>query len=206
MDGTFNRVSAPARRRLSSQDSREQLLQVGLELFASRPYDEVWIEEVATLANVSRGLLYHYFPTKRDFFAAIVQHEGAQIFKITVTDPKAPVPDQVAAGLDAYLSYAREHAHSFRAFHRAADNGDPRVRAAYESNLGRFEQRVLDALRENAAALGIDRKPPELVRMAVRGWLAFMVRATHDWLDRPELPQPDVRDLCVRVLMTAVTA
>lgn len=53
------------RRRLSTEERREQLLSVGARLFSESPYDEVWIEQVAEIAGVSRGLLYHYFPTKR---------------------------------------------------------------------------------------------------------------------------------------------
>jgi AcrR family transcriptional regulator len=52
------------RQRLSPERRREQLLQIGARLFAEHPYEDVWIEEVAELAGVSRGLLYHYFPTK----------------------------------------------------------------------------------------------------------------------------------------------
>jgi AcrR family transcriptional regulator len=61
------------RRRLSTGERREQLLSVGARLFSESPYDDVWIEQVAEIAGVSRGLLYHYFPTKRDFFAAVVE-------------------------------------------------------------------------------------------------------------------------------------
>ena len=61
------------RRRLSPEERRTQLLDLGDELFASAPYDEVHIEKVAEQAGVSRGLLYHYFPTKRSFFAALVR-------------------------------------------------------------------------------------------------------------------------------------
>ena len=55
------------RSRLSTDARREQLLDAGAELLGRRPYDEVSIEEIATAAGVSKGLLYHYFPTKQDF-------------------------------------------------------------------------------------------------------------------------------------------
>ncbi|MGW2857715.1 helix-turn-helix domain-containing protein, partial [Streptomyces sp. NPDC001215] len=67
------------RRRLSTGERREQLLAVGARLFSENPYDEVWIEQVAEIAGVSRGLLYHYFPTKRDFFAAVVERAAAWV-------------------------------------------------------------------------------------------------------------------------------
>ena len=79
------------------------MLDIGSRLFADRPYDEVWIEEVADLAGVSRGLMYHYFSSKRDFFAEILKVESARILEITAPDTSLPVAEQVAAGLDAYF-------------------------------------------------------------------------------------------------------
>ena len=61
------------RQRLTVDARREQLLGLGMELFSTRAYEEVWIEEIAERAGVSRGLLYHYFPTKRDFYVAVAR-------------------------------------------------------------------------------------------------------------------------------------
>ncbi len=119
------------RRRLSTEERREQLLAVGARLFSESPYDEVWIEQVAEIAGVSRGLLYHYFPTKRDFFAAVVDRESARMLRMTAAVPGVPVREQLTANLDTYLAYVEEHAHGFRAFHRAEASGDQAVRKVY---------------------------------------------------------------------------
>src|SRR5690606_39706171 len=68
-----------------------------------------------------RGLLYHYFPTKRDFFAAVVERESERMLRMTAAVPGVPVREQLAAGLGTYLEYVREHAHGYRAFHRRAE-------------------------------------------------------------------------------------
>src|SRR6266480_4589396 len=72
-----------ARTRLDIDVRRQQLVEIGSELFAKRPYDEVWVEEIAAAAGVSRGLLYHYFPTKRDFFVAVVRQQFAHVAELT---------------------------------------------------------------------------------------------------------------------------
>src|SRR5882672_1458403 len=64
---------ATARRRLSPEDRRAELLALGAEVFGKRPYDDVRVDEIAELAGVSRALMYHYFPDKRAFFAAVVR-------------------------------------------------------------------------------------------------------------------------------------
>ena len=73
------------RRRLSPDDRRNELLALGAEVFGQRPYDEVRIDEIAERAGVSRALMYHYFPDKRAFFAAVVRAEGERLFEATNT-------------------------------------------------------------------------------------------------------------------------
>ncbi|MHC5260271.1 TetR/AcrR family transcriptional regulator [Streptomyces sp. UC4497] len=199
-------VSAPGertRRRLSTQERREQLLAVGARLFAQAPYGDVWIEEVAEIAGVSRGLLYHYFPNKRDFFAAVVQRESQRMLRLTAAEPGIPVHDQLGTGLDTFLEYVGTHADGFRAFHRAEAAGDPAVRAAYQEGLAAHEEQIMAALAADPHIA--DRLPaPDALRLAVRGWLAFLVAVCLDWLDAPELTREQVRDLCARALVGAI--
>ncbi|MCX4832102.1 TetR/AcrR family transcriptional regulator [Streptomyces sp. NBC_01016] len=199
-------VSAPGertRRRLSTQERREQLLAVGARLFAQAPYGDVWIEEVAEIAGVSRGLLYHYFPNKRDFFAAVVQRESQRMLRLTAAEPGIPVHDQLGTGLDTFLEYVTTHAHGFRAFHRAEAAGDPGVRAAYQEGLAAHEEQIMAALAADPHIA--DRLPaPDVLRLAVRGWLAFLVAVCLDWLDASELTREQVRDLCARALVGAI--
>ena len=50
-------MSTPAQRTV--EERRDQLLELGLRLFGSKPYDEISIDEIARLAGMSKGLLYH---------------------------------------------------------------------------------------------------------------------------------------------------
>jgi AcrR family transcriptional regulator len=49
------------------------MIDVGGQLFIALPYEQVLMKTVAEQAGVSRALMYRYFPTKREFFAAIFQ-------------------------------------------------------------------------------------------------------------------------------------
>ncbi|ATL32825.1 TetR/AcrR family transcriptional regulator [Streptomyces formicae] len=193
-----------ARRRLTTEERREQLLSVGSRLFAQKPYDDVWIERVAEIAGVSRGLLYHYFPTKRDFFAAVVQRESERMLRLTAAVPGVPVREQITTGLDAFLGYVETHAHGFRAFHRAEAAGDPQVREVYREGLAAQERQILAALAADPGAGELTQDPPAL-RLAVRGWLAFMVAVCLEWLEEPGLTREQVRDLCAKALFGAIT-
>jgi len=190
------------RRRLSTEERREQLLSVGARLFSENPYDDVWIEQVAEIAGVSRGLLYHYFPAKREFFAAVVERESERMLRLTAALPGLPVREQLTTGLDTFLAYVEEHAHGFRAFHRAEAAGDQAVRRVYHLALAAQEAQILAALAADPAFRGtLD--APEL-RMAVRGWLAFTTAVCLEWLRGSELSRDQVRELCARALLGAV--
>ncbi|QNP74447.1 TetR/AcrR family transcriptional regulator [Streptomyces roseirectus] len=196
MNGQGERV----RRRLSTGERREQLLSVGACLFSESPYDEVRIERVAEIAGVSRGLLYHYFPTKRDFFAAVVERESERMLRLTAAVPGVPVREQLSAGLDVFLGYVEQHAHGFRAFHRADASGDQAVRRVYQRALAAQERQILAALAADPEFGPLFGERPE-VRLAVRGWLAFMTSVSLEWLRGGELSRGQVRELCARALL-----
>jgi AcrR family transcriptional regulator len=188
------------RRRLSTGERREQLLSVGARLFSESPYDDVWIEQVAEIAGVSRGLLYHYFPTKRDFFAAVVERESERMLRMTATVPGVPAREQLDANLDAFLAYVEEHAHGYRAFHRADASGDQAVRKVYQRALVAQERQILAALAADPEFGRLAGERPDL-RPAVRGWLAFTTAVCLEWLRGSDLSRQQVRDLCARSLL-----
>src|SRR3954471_3944242 len=62
---------APKRRiRLDNDERRAQLLTLARKAFSDRSYDDVSIDDLARELKISKGLLYHYFPTKRDLYVA----------------------------------------------------------------------------------------------------------------------------------------
>ncbi|MEU7336406.1 TetR/AcrR family transcriptional regulator [Streptomyces sp. NPDC007074] len=203
MTGNRGEREERPRRRLSTGERREQLLSVGARLFSESPYDEVWIEQVAEIAGVSRGLLYHYFPTKRDFFAAVVERESERMLRMTAAVPGVAVREQLGAGLDTFLAYVETHAHGFRAFHRADAAGDQAVRAVYRRVLAEQERQILEALAADPdfGRAAVDRSD---LRIAVRGWLAFTTAVCLEWLRGAELTREQLRDLCARALLGAI--
>lgn len=187
------------RTRLSREDRSDQLLDLGAELFASRSYEDVHIEEIAELADVSRGLLYHYYPTKRAFFAALLRREAARMIDLTEPDPGLGVLEQLSAGIDTYLEHCKEHAHGVKVVYSGWGSADPEVQKIINDALRIQEDRIVDAVIPGASAT-------EFLRIAVRGWLAFLRSACHDWLDSEHIAKEDVRDLCTQTLVATLLA
>jgi AcrR family transcriptional regulator len=187
------------RRRLGLDERREDLLRVGMELFSSRAYDEIWVEEIAEEAGISRGLLYHYFPTKRDFYVAVTRAASAEAAELTAPDPALPPAEQVHAGIDAFLRYAEEHSQGFLTAYRGSLAGDPAVRAIVEEGRQRQAERILNLM-------GSTTDPPLLLQFAVWGWIAFAQAVTARWLEERQPEREDVRDLLSKALYGAVSA
>src|SRR3954469_9844474 len=163
---------ATARRRLSPEDRRAELLALGAEVFGKRPYDEVRIDEIAERAGVSRALMYHYFPDKRAFFAAVVKAEGDRLFEAT-NFPPVPgqtVFEQLRSGVLAYLHYDKQHPHGAWAAYVGMGASDPVLRGIEDSDKDRQINRLLDRMKDR---LGGTLDPPvELaVRITMYGWL-----------------------------------
>ena len=181
------------RKRMTPTQRRAQLLEIGSALFAERPYEDVWIEEVADLAGVSRGLMYHYFPSKREFFVEIVRTESERNLDLTAPDTSLPVLEQIAAGLDAYISYTDEHAHGVRAVNRGSLLGDRRIDDILSREFEIQQERILAALPERF-------RDDEMVRTALRGWVAFVRAVCLDWVERRTLSREQVRAVCLRAV------
>jgi len=153
-------------------ERRAQLLELALSLFAERTYDEISIGEIATTAGISKGLLYHYFPSKRAFYVAAVEQAAARLLAATV--PADDEPDPLGAGLAAYLEYVERHDGAYAFLLRGGVGADPEVLALIESTRRSFVNRI-------GAAFGAPENA--LLGLAIRGWLGSVEGASLEWLD-----------------------
>ncbi len=88
---------------------RQRLIEIGMDLFGNQSYEEVSIDDIAATADISKGLLYYYFPTKHDFYAAVVQYAAEQLLRETEPDPDLELMERLRSSLRAYFSYVDRH-------------------------------------------------------------------------------------------------
>jgi AcrR family transcriptional regulator len=181
---------AGARRvRLQLDERRTQLLRLGIEMFASRSYEEISIDDIAEAAGVSKGLLYHYFPGKREFYVEAIRASSLHLRQLTEPDPLLPPSARLRAAIDAHLDYIREH----RAVYQMIYSGGIGVAPEVGTILEEHRAFVMDRLLKN---LGVA-KPRPALRVALRAWIRMVEGVSLDWIARPELQQKDLRELLV---------
>ena len=71
-------TTTPKYSRLDPAQRREQILDAANALFAERAYDEVSIEDIASAAGVTRGLVHHYFGGRKEVYIGLLERLGAQ--------------------------------------------------------------------------------------------------------------------------------
>ena len=121
---TISPRAARERARLQVDERRSQLLELGLQLFAERNVDELSIDDIARAAGISKGLLYHYFPSKRAFFLEVVRAAAGHLVDRTSAAGTEVSPVALQDGLDAYLDFVEQNARSFVALMRGSNDPD----------------------------------------------------------------------------------
>ena len=51
-----------------SQEKQESILRCGIQEFSTKPYRDANTDEITKEAEISKGILYHYFGTKKAFY------------------------------------------------------------------------------------------------------------------------------------------
>ena len=163
-------------RRLDPGQRREQILDAANALFAERAYDAVSIEDIASAAGVTRGLVHHYFGGRKEVYIGLLQRLGAQREDQLRPPVGRSAHARVADSVSRWLDWTETNRTIWLAtIARGEDIADPDVR------------RVVADLVQRAVALlvafhaDIAQDSPRL-RYALECWTALNRAATRRWL------------------------
>jgi AcrR family transcriptional regulator len=179
------------RRRLKPQQRREQLLDTAAAMFADKPYEDVYVEDIAARAGVSRALLYHHFPSKRDLYVAIFERASGRFLGRVSPDGQLPLAEQLASGVEAHIQSFVDHPFEAIAINRGALSDDPAIQAIISEELNVVGQRLINQL----VAEGCLR---DVTEIAVEGWLAFVRAACVKWVQSQNISRSDLTEMCLR--------
>lgn len=191
-------MTGTTRTRLSPEQRREQLLELGLRLFAGSSIEEISIDRLTEEAGISRGLLYHYFGSKQGFREAVVQRAADDLVAQTAPPAGDDPIAKLLASLTAYVDYVIANHQGYRSLVLAAAGGNEGVRAIYET----ARTRMIDRTFETPGVESFLDDTPA-TRLVVRGWVAFVEDTVLTWCAHPDGVS---RDELVQIVTDALPA
>lgn len=197
---TMSTDSAPKWRRLEPDERREQIFTCAADLFGARPYTDVSTSDIAARAGVARGLINHYFGTKRELYLAVVRRAMTVPHFAVELLPEGPLDRRVDAAVGWFLDMITKQEKMWLA-------------ATAPEGIGRdteVERILSDADRESAdrvlEAVGVDPDDNRWneLNALVRAYGGMVKAAGREWLVRGALSREEVHLLLSKSLLTLI--
>jgi len=190
----------PRWRRLDPDQRREQILAAAQREFAAKPYSLVSTAGIAREAGVARGLLNHYFGTKRDLYLEAVRQAAAVPPSAVMRLSDGTLPDRVDAAVTWYLdSLAASGATWINVVGSQSVGRDPDLERILLEAENDWVDRVLEAI---GLAGVTDHR--EQLRAMVRAYGQLARTAGREWLVKSHLDREQVHLLLTQCLLTIV--
>ncbi|MEA2492818.1 MAG: hypothetical protein QOJ29_729 [Thermoleophilaceae bacterium] len=188
----------PAYSRLEVDERRAQLLEVGTELFSKHSFEELSMAEIAREAGISKALLYHYFPSKEEFFKAALAEAAGELARRTAPDESLAPVEQLRASTRAFVAWIGERGSAYMKLLQSV-GAVPELRETMTGVRDFTSARILDGLVPEA-------KQTPAKRAAVRGWLWLMDGVLLDWIEHNDRDADAVADSLVDSLLALLAA
>lgn len=170
-------TTAP-RTRLSSDERRAQLLDLGVRLFATRSLAEISIDLLAETAGISRGLLYHYFGGLAGFQEAVVRRAAADLIARTAPPDEGDAVERLLVSMRAYVDFVDENYEGYLSLVTGARSGNESLRAIYDEARAALTDRLFESDTDHLL------EDTPVTRLVVRGWSALAEEMVLDWKAR----------------------
>lgn len=165
-------------------------------MLGDRAIEDISITEIAGEAGISRGLLFHYFPTKQDFQLAIVRHANAELLERVAPDRTLGVFEMLRDSIERYIEYVGENRNSYVSLLR----GPASVSAEVLPLVDQTRNVIIDIILTEVPVDIPDADRPRLI-LAMRGWIAFVEETTLTWLRHEIITREQLVDLLVESLL-----
>ena len=197
---SFVAMTPRPRTRLHPDERRRSILDAATVAFLSDDFSSVSLDEIARAAGVTRGLLHHYFGSKRALYLAVVERTAAFAVDVPLVPDGAEgtLPEVLDACVDRWLDGAAAVGRLWV--------GDATPVGFGGNDVGQVLAAARDALVERM----VDELPlpPSLDRSmlsaAFRSFAAFARVATDDWLVHRTLDREQVHALLHGTLLALV--
>ena len=179
--------------RWTAEDRRKQLVKIGLMMLRDQPIHELSIDTIAAEAGISRGLLFHYFPSKRDYYLAVIAAAGRRLLRVTKPDERLEPEQQLREMLVQFVAFIARRRTAYISFVRGAAGGDDYAVEVYDETRAGLTKRVLTYLGTPEVA----DEPASSEYLRVHAWLSYTEDLAIEWSGLPEKDRPYTADTLI---------
>lgn len=174
-------VGKSTRRQNFTSGTKRALLDSATALFTDHGYAGTSLDEVVAAARVTKGALYHHFPSKLALFESVFTHlqtSSAEKIVRAIESSKDPW-ERAQIGLDLFLEVCRDpHYRRICMQEAPVALGHERFREAErEASLGTVQQIVDDLLEDLGGATGLNEAFGAVFYGAIRTAAEFVADA-----------------------------
>jgi AcrR family transcriptional regulator len=161
---------------MSPQARRRHIIEAALRLFAHRAPQDVSIDDIAEQADVSRALVYRYFPSTEAIHVAALRAATDDLIGRFTLSREGSLLEQLTASVTDFVDFATNYAPTYLALLRT---GAVVVTSSDTDAL-------IDAVRHHALTEIFERAgitdPTPLMTITVQTWIAVVEGSTLSWL------------------------
>jgi AcrR family transcriptional regulator len=177
------------RARMTGEQRREQLLDIGRGLFAEKGFEGTSVEEIAATAQVSKPVVYEHFGGKEGLYAVVVDREIRKLLDAITGALQAEAHPRIlleAAAL-ALLDYIETSTDGFRIL--ARDSPVAQSTGTFASLISDVANQVEHLLADKFERRGLDPRTSPLYAQMLVGMVALTGQY---WLDSRRTKKTDV--------------
>ncbi len=181
--------------RLGPEARRGQILETARRLFEEEGYDAVSMVDVADAAGITRGLVHHYFGSKRELYLEVVRSVLSEAPTLATPEGSGSLDETVRRNADIVLDYFSSNRGMLLAIAPSGDLGrDPEVAALADA----ARETAIDQIVANH--FGASEAPPE-ARLVIRAFFGLVEAACREWLFRRRATRVQVEALLAETIL-----
>ncbi|MDG3010256.1 TetR/AcrR family transcriptional regulator [Rhodococcus sp. D2-41] len=137
-------------KRLPRAVREQQMLDAAVEVFSRSGFHDTSMDSIAKQAEISKPMLYLYYGSKDELFAACIHRESRRFIDAVASgsDPKLTPKEQLRTIIVAILGFVSEHRQSWRVLYREATADSSFAKEVF-ANRGRIVEMVATLLRSS---------------------------------------------------------
>lgn len=134
---------------MARQDKEKQIIRAAEELFNSRRFHEVTMEDVCQAAGVGKGTIYRYFSDKEDLFIKVAEAGSDELCELVQRKIAEPIPFEARLlGILTEMHEARRRRGLVRLLMRTDNARAGRLKGALHAHFKQRRAALIDALTQ----------------------------------------------------------